>query len=546
MRTSFVGRDTGAGRRRYGIARAAASIRSSGFVLNRHRTVAGSRRRCVFSSPLGGGRGRQRPALGNRNIMADHRKTTLLLGVALFTLRRHRAGHRADDCRRSVTRPRSSPIPTAVPSRPPTPRPSIRARTSSSPARPRGPCRPGQRCRDPEDPARDQPAEGAADAARRDLPDRRSLGQQRTEYLAVHPRFQRAAAGLHARRPAARRSAIRQLQRPVAAARDHFRRCRPGDAGLGRGRSGHRVDQQPGRHDRHLLQRSARRARRRPLSQTFGSYSTFRTYARIDSGDLGDGTKFYVSGVRQDAHAWDFNGKQGGYQADAKIVHDDANGKLTAYFVYSDKTEPNEDATAIVVRPATATTAAVDNRGDGTIYPAVLLPRFRGGRRILPVARLCRDQRRPWAPTTRITTATRSAPIISVIVKYDWKISDRITWSNQAYFHHDDGVGVVAGPITAAGLPLLFSFYYPGAAGSSPTSAANLTRLSGIFGGSGLAARTTEYRIDREGGISTLKADLGNHHDRTGRLVRASKLVVVPPLVRGTAQQSVLALYPAA
>lgn len=91
-----------------------------------------------------------------------------------------------------------------------------------------------------------------------------------------------------------------------------------------------------------------------------------------------------------------------------------------------------------------------------------------------------------------------------------------MTWSNQAYFHHNDGVGVVAGPITAAGLPGLFSFYYPGVAGSSPTSAANLARLSTIFGGSGLATRTTEYRIDRVGGISTLVATLGDHRIELG------------------------------
>ena len=250
-------------------------------------------------------------------------------------------------------------------------------------------------------------------------------------------------------------------------------------------------------------------------SQTFGSYSTFRTYARIDSGDLGDGTKFYVSGVRQDARAWDFNGRQGGYQADAKIVHDDSTGKLTAYFVYSDKTEPNEDATSIVVRPATATTAAVDNRGVAPYTRPFYYPDFAGVVAYYQSPAYAAINAAPGSNYQNYYSDAQRTDYLGY-VKYDWKISDRITWSNQAYFHHDDGVGVVAGPITAAGLPLLFSFYYPGAAGSSPTSAANLTRLSGIFGGSGLAARTTEYRIDREGGISTLKADLGNHQIELG------------------------------
>ena len=75
------------------------------------------------------------------------------------------------------------------------------------------------------------------------------------------------------------------------------------------------------------------------VNQTFGSYSAFRTYARVDTGTFGNGNSLYVSGVRQDARAWDFNGHQKGYQANAKFVHDDATGKLTLYFAYSDKTE---------------------------------------------------------------------------------------------------------------------------------------------------------------------------------------------------------------
>ncbi len=39
------------------------------------------------------------------------------------------------------------------------------------------------------------------------------------------------------------------------------------------------------------------------ISQTFGSYDAFRTYARVDSGTFGNGNSFYVSGVRQDAKA---------------------------------------------------------------------------------------------------------------------------------------------------------------------------------------------------------------------------------------------------
>ncbi|WP_380780542.1 TonB-dependent receptor [Sphingomonas sp. R86520] len=246
------------------------------------------------------------------------------------------------------------------------------------------------------------------------------------------------------------------------------------------------------------------------VQQTVGSYSALRTYGRIDTGDLGDGTRLYVSGVRQKARAWDFDAKQGGYQANAKLVREDSNGKLTAYFAYSDKTEPNEDATSIVVRPATATTAAVDNRGVAPYVRPFIYPNAAAATAYYNSPEYAAINAAPGANYRNYYSDAQRTDYLGY-AKYDWNVAPGLTWSNQAYFHHNDGVGVVAGPITAAGLPLLFSYYYSGAAGSSPTSAANLTRLTRIFGGSGIATRTTEYRIDRVGGISTLRAEIGDH-----------------------------------
>ncbi len=245
------------------------------------------------------------------------------------------------------------------------------------------------------------------------------------------------------------------------------------------------------------------------VEQVFGSYHAFRTYARIDSGEFGNGNGFYLSGVRQKAQAWDFRGRQGGYQANAKFVHDDATGKLTLYYAYSDKTEPNEDAT--VINPSKGETAAT-----APYIRPFLYPDFAAAEAYLndpvyaPSAAYvaAKDNYRNY-----YSDAQRTDHL--AYLRYDWHVTSGLNWSNQAYHHHDDGVGVVAGPITAAGLPQLFSFYYPGP-GGSPTSAANLTRLNGIFGGSGLASRTTEYRIDRGGLLSTLKLDLGRHQVELG------------------------------
>ncbi|WP_459987356.1 TonB-dependent receptor domain-containing protein [Komagataeibacter kakiaceti] len=73
------------------------------------------------------------------------------------------------------------------------------------------------------------------------------------------------------------------------------------------------------------------------VEQTFGSNQTFRTFARINSGDLNSsGTRFYASYARTDMNLW----KGGGYdysdQVNAKIVQPLANGSsIKAFFDWS-------------------------------------------------------------------------------------------------------------------------------------------------------------------------------------------------------------------
>lgn len=231
------------------------------------------------------------------------------------------------------------------------------------------------------------------------------------------------------------------------------------------------------------------------IDQTIGSYSTFRTFVRVDSGTFGNGNSLYLSGVRQDARAWDFNGKQGGYQANGKFVHEDSTGKLTIYGAYSDKTEPNEDATVINISKG-------ETPGNVPYTRPFFYPDFAGMLAYLasPAYVASQDNYRNYYSDAQRTDYLG-------YIKYDWNVSDKIVWSNQAYYHHNDGVGVVAGPITAAGLPGLFAKYFP-----TLTAA----QLSTQFGGSGLATRTTEYRIDREGLLSTLQVELGNHQIELG------------------------------
>ncbi|WP_319792602.1 TonB-dependent receptor plug domain-containing protein [Acetobacter senegalensis] len=57
------------------------------------------------------------------------------------------------------------------------------------------------------------------------------------------------------------------------------------------------------------------------VSQGFGSYSSFRTYARLDSGKLNStGTKFMTAYSRSDEGMWAGGGSQFQQQVDAKLV----------------------------------------------------------------------------------------------------------------------------------------------------------------------------------------------------------------------------------
>lgn len=225
------------------------------------------------------------------------------------------------------------------------------------------------------------------------------------------------------------------------------------------------------------------------VQQTVGSYRTSRTFVRVDTGTFGDGNSAYLSALHHQARAWDFNGRQSNDQVNAKFVHAGSGGKLTAFLDWSDKTEPNEDSSlhqAGLVSPYTrpflypdfgAALSYLDSKG---APPAAAGANFRN----------------------YYSDAQRTDQL--AYLKYEAYLSDNATWTNQVYFHHNDGVGVVAGPINQAGLPALFNVYFPG------------QNLKQVFGNSGYATRTTEYKINRDGLLSTLRWELGGHQMEAG------------------------------
>lgn len=250
------------------------------------------------------------------------------------------------------------------------------------------------------------------------------------------------------------------------------------------------------------------------VRETAGSYSTTRTFVRIDTGDFNNGWRAAISGLYHDAKAWDFNGHQRDEQANVKLIHEGDRAKWTFYADWSDKVEPNEDATAFG-NQQTAAAAGYTPYTRPFIYPNVAAC-------TTYLAASPANNNLPGSPpiaagnnfTNCFSAAQRTDDL--AYAKLDYKLTDHLNWSNQAYYHYDYGRGIVAGPINQAGLPGLFAAYFPSLVVGSSTSAASLQNLSNLFGGTGNEVRTTEYRINRQGLLSTVNWDAGAHQVEAG------------------------------
>ena len=75
------------------------------------------------------------------------------------------------------------------------------------------------------------------------------------------------------------------------------------------------------------------------LAQTVGSDRTARSFVRFDSGVLASGSKFYLSGTRQRTDKWKGEGAQDQDQFNAMFVHRFGDNTLSGFFNYSDRSE---------------------------------------------------------------------------------------------------------------------------------------------------------------------------------------------------------------
>ena len=187
-------------------------------------------------------------------------------------------------------------------------------------------------------------------------------------------------------------------------------------------------------------------------------------------------------------------------------------GKFTFYADWNSKVEPNEDSVS-VGNQQTAAGAGFIPYTRPFLYPNLAAA----------IANVNTNPAQPGTPPvsqgnnfSNYHSAAQREDALTY-AQYDWNVIPGLTWSNQLYYHHATGRGVVAGPVNNAGLPALFAAYFPQlVVGGSTSSTGSLTNLVNLFGGLGYEARTTEYRINRFGERSTLNWNLGDHEIEFG------------------------------
>ncbi len=214
-------------------------------------------------------------------------------------------------------------------------------------------------------------------------------------------------------------------------------------------------------------------------SAGYGSSNSMRLFARVDSGDLGSGTKLFLSGVYQKADKWKGGGKQRATQVNARLTQEIGAIKATGFVNYSNRAENDyqdlslEQISRLGYRwdnfaPDWATAVLVaqiaGNRGEtgvgatagvGTVYPA-------------PITNVddayydASGLRRDWLYGARV----------------DAPVTENIAVKLVGYGHRNKGQGLWWTP-------------YVRSPGSVP-----------------IAVRTTEYDINRKGVLADVTVDI--------------------------------------
>jgi iron complex outermembrane receptor protein len=231
------------------------------------------------------------------------------------------------------------------------------------------------------------------------------------------------------------------------------------------------------------------------INQTFGSWSAYRTFARFESGLMGH-TKFYLTGAYNLSTKWRGHGDigQNYWQLNGKAVHYVGNkGVLSAFLDVSDRREVDyQDDNKVWAQKlgynwdnygnwAQSIQAAWACDGAGP-YPAVLAP-------LGPTAA---DYSNNDACDAGYYGGSGLRKDTIGGVTYKQALTDHLNLKVIGYGHHNDGRGLWFTPY----LPTYQNIY---------VSTAASTIISPI------SLRTSEYGINRAGGIVSLSYETGRN-----------------------------------
>ena len=224
--------------------------------------------------------------------------------------------------------------------------------------------------------------------------------------------------------------------------------------------------------------------RRFQATQSFGSFSGSRTFARFDSGILPGRVKLFVDGVFQTSDKWRGAGpiRQSYFQFNTKLEKGFGNkGTLTFYADYSNRQEVDyQDDNKVWVQKLGY---HWDNFGDWNESIQAAYACDGVGSYPTQISALSADED-PCDAGYYAAGGLRKDFL--GYLKYATALTSHLSWKTTAYGHHNDGAG------------LWFTPYLP-------TYDSTYTAVSPI------SERTSEYRIARGGILSALTYDSGRN-----------------------------------
>jgi iron complex outermembrane receptor protein len=216
------------------------------------------------------------------------------------------------------------------------------------------------------------------------------------------------------------------------------------------------------------------------LQQMLGSDSARRTFARLDSGELGAGTRLVLSVVDANAEKWKGGGDQEHRDYNLKVVQPIGKATLTAFYNYSDRMETDYQDLSFDI---------VERRGrDWDNY----YPNWNAA---IAAANACNasGQNDAIACDDAYWNASGLRKDDLGYLALALPFGENVEWKTTLYLHEDEGQGLWGTPYT-------------------PTP-----------GGAPLSIRTTEYDLSREGVVTSLTWRFGDHEINGGVWIESNE-----------------------